>query len=180
MKRLLISISVALLVLAGVALANPGKPTFGPVIYADGEVWGTKAVTTLPAPNGNNEQSFDKLFVIVNGAPGQLPVGEAAPGNPAYNGGRWFTHTAMWTAEGMAAHDPLPVLMSYADIQLHEKLGHVGAKRAEQPGQENRHDELLYHREKKRRDGDYHQCQHGFAHGVLIHRGNSTGQRRAV
>lgn len=49
----------------------------------------------------------------------------AAPGNPAYNAGRWFTHTVMWTEEGMAAHDPLPVLMSYADIQLHAGLGHL-------------------------------------------------------
>jgi hypothetical protein len=121
-----IAITLALTVAAvGLASANPGAPNFGPAIYADGEVWGTKAVTELPAPNENNLQSFDKLFIVVNGAAGQLPVGEAAPGNPAYNAGRWFAHTVMWTDEGMAAHDPLPVLMSYADIQLHAGLGHL-------------------------------------------------------
>ena len=125
MKRVFVSILLALIVFAGASLANPGAPNFGPALYGDGEVWGTKGAAALPAPNGNNNQSFDKLFVIVNGAPGQLPVAEAAPRNPAYNGGRWFTHTAMWTAEGMAAHEPLPVLRSYADIQFHRDLGHL-------------------------------------------------------
>jgi hypothetical protein len=110
---------------AGAASANPGSPNFGPALYGDGAIWGTKGAAALPAPNGKNEQSFDKLFIFVNGAPGQLPVAEAAPGNPAFNGGRWFTHTVMWTAAGMEAHDPLPVLMSYADIQLHYSLGHL-------------------------------------------------------
>jgi len=109
--------------LAGAAWAQ--MPNFSAAVYGDGAVWGTKGTTDLPAPKDRNVQSFDKLFVFVNGAPGQLPVSEAAPGNPNYNGGRWFTYTAMWTEAGMAAHDPLPVLMSYDDIQLHESLGHL-------------------------------------------------------
>ena len=91
MKRLVIAIPLVLVICAGVISANPGAPNFGPALYGDGEVWGTKGAAALPAPNGNNNQSFDKLFVIVNGAPGQLPVAEAAPRSPAYNGGRWFT-----------------------------------------------------------------------------------------
>ena len=126
MRRLLVAIPlVMILSLAGVLSANPGKPDFSPALYGDGEVWGTKGAAALPAPNGRNNQSFDKLFVFVNGAPGQLPVAEAAPRNRAYNGGRWFTHTAMWTTAGMTAHNPLPVLMSYEEIQLHEGLGHL-------------------------------------------------------
>ncbi|MCJ7453171.1 MAG: hypothetical protein MUO39_11950 [Steroidobacteraceae bacterium] len=113
--------TVCLSVMAGPASAQ--QPNFGPALYADGALWGTKGTTNLPAPNAHNVQSFDKLFVIVNGAPGQLPVAEAAPGNPLYNGGRWFTHTVMWTTEGMNANNPLPVLMSYGDIQLHYNLG---------------------------------------------------------
>ena len=100
-------------------------PNFGPSVYGDGVAWGTKGTTTLPAPNGKNDQSFDKLFVITNGAKGQLPVSEAAPGNPMYNGGRWITQTVTWTAAGMDAHDPLPVLMSYDDIERHAGLGHL-------------------------------------------------------
>lgn len=111
--------------LTGVALANPGAPNFGPALYGDGEIWGTKGAASLPPPNGHNLQSFDKLFAFVNGAPGQLPVAEAAPGNPAFNGGRWFTQTVMWTEAGLQAHDPLPVLMSYEEIQFHYSLGHL-------------------------------------------------------
>ena len=46
------------------AFAAPGQPNFGPQLYADGEVWGTKAAAILPAANENTLQSFDKLFVI--------------------------------------------------------------------------------------------------------------------
>jgi len=104
--------------------AGPGKPTFSPALYADGELWGTKATTALPAPNDHNLQSFDKLFAITNGAPGQLPVGEAAPGNPNYNGGRWFTHTVMWTVDGMDYYNGnVPVLMSYDEIEYNDDMG---------------------------------------------------------
>ena len=117
---LLGALSLCLLISTGLAL--PGKPNFMPALYADGEVWGTKAAALLPPPNGRNTHSFDKLFVIVNGAPGQLPVGEAAPRNPMYNGGRWFTHTVMWTAEGMAAIPAKPqaitLLDSYRPVRL--------------------------------------------------------------
>lgn len=113
-----------LLCAAGFAWAE--QPNFGPAIYGDGEVWGTKGTTSLPAPNGHNEQSFDKLFMFVNGAPGQLAVSEAAPGNPAYNGGRWAAYTAMWTEAGMEAlGDPLPVLMSYDEVMANVDLGYL-------------------------------------------------------
>ena len=126
MKSRLTLVPLALLLaLTGATLAYAGAPNFSPAIYGDGEVWGTKGLGELPAPNGKNNQSFDKLFMFVNGAPGQLPVSEAAPGNRAYNGGRWSAQTVMWTAEGLAAHDPLPVLKSYDDIQLHYSLGHL-------------------------------------------------------
>ena len=101
--------------------AAPGQPNFAPALYGDGELWGTKFTTVLPAPNKNNTQSFDKLFVIVNGAPGQLPVSEAAPGNPDYNGGRWFTHTVMWSLD----EDERTVLTSYDDVMYHYGLEHL-------------------------------------------------------
>lgn len=124
-SRLALLPLVLLLSLTGVTQAYADAPNFGPAIYGDGEVWGTKGLSELPAPNGQNNQSFDKLFIFVNGAPGQLAVSEAAPRNPAYNGGRWSAQTVMWTQAGLDAHDPLPVLMSYADIQLHYSLGHL-------------------------------------------------------
>ena len=124
-SRLKLAPLALLLAVAGMSLAHAGAPNFSPVIYGDGELWGTKGLGELPAPNGRNNQSFDKLFMFVNGAPGQLPVSEAAPGNRAYNGGRWSAQMVMWTEAGLEAHDPLPVLRSYADIQLHLSLGHL-------------------------------------------------------
>ena len=111
--------------LAGTAFAQ--SPNFGAAIYADGEAWGTKAVTLLPAPNGRNDQSFDKLFIVTNSnnAGPQLPVGEAAPGSPYYNGGRWFTHVVEWTADGFAYYGTAPLLMSYDDIMYNYDAGYL-------------------------------------------------------
>jgi hypothetical protein len=116
------------LMVAVPALALPGKPGFTPHIYADGEAWGTKVTAIFKEPKGNSEAvSFDALYVITNSnnAGDQLPVGEAAPGNPKYNGGRWATKTVMWTQAGFDAHGVVPILMSQADIDLHAGLGHL-------------------------------------------------------
>jgi len=128
MRRIIASATViSLLMVFGIANALPGKPDFNEHIYADGVAWGTKVTTELPAPNDNNMQSFDKFFVITNSnnPEEQLPVGEAGPGNPGYNGGRWVTYTVEWTASGFAAHGTVPILKSYDDIMLHEGLGHL-------------------------------------------------------
>lgn len=116
-----------LVLLSQTAVAKPGMPNFMPSLYGDGDVWGTKETTVLPAPNTANRHSFDNLYVITNSnnPQGQLPVSEAAPGNPEYNGGRWFTHTVEWTAEGFLAHGIVPVLTSDEDIDYHESLGHL-------------------------------------------------------
>ncbi len=122
MKRrkagLFLSLVIGLLVAFGIQ-AGPGTPNFSPALYGDGEMWGTKGTTPLPAPNESNMQSFDRLFVFpVNYAPGQLPVSEAAPGNPDYNGGRWATYAVIWV-EGST-----PVLLkSYEDVMYHVNLG---------------------------------------------------------
>ena len=123
---------LALILLVSIpALAAPGKPDFSAHIYADGEAWGTKVATPLPAPNGKNAHSFDKLFVFTNGAEGQLLVGDSAPGNPSYNGGRWETWTASWIED---LPHPKVVLTAYAkdsvdnpfySIEFHYELGHI-------------------------------------------------------
>ena len=112
---LVVSIAVLVMGIGSIASALPGKPNFSPSLYADGKAWGTKATAILPAPNDHNIRSFDKLFVITNSnnPMGQLPVAEAAPRNPDYNGGRWFTHTVEWTDEGFDAHGTVPIVTSY-------------------------------------------------------------------
>ena len=127
-KSLLVIVTMIVSILFTVTgSANPGKPSFEPELYADGEVWGTKGTTNLPAPNEHNLQSFDKLFVITNSnnPVGQMPVGEAAPGNPNYNGGRWFTHTAEWTQDGFWEHGIVPVLTSYEEIMEQVDPGYL-------------------------------------------------------
>jgi hypothetical protein len=125
-----------LLLTAGLAAANPGQPNFSAALWGDGKLWGTKGATALPAPNEYNRQSFDNLYVVTNSnnPQGQLPVAEAAPGNPNFNGGRWFTHTVEWTAEGFLAHGIVPVLTSYEEIKLHEGLGHLVVTPGSFPG----------------------------------------------
>jgi len=131
----ILSVVLPALFVVGVAFGQfPGMPNFSQQIYADGVAWGTKGLSNLPAPNGHNHQSFDKLFVFTNGAAGQLPVAEAAPGNTAYNGGRWALNFATWTAAGFAAHggNP-PVLTSYEDLMFHMGLGHIATGPANPP-----------------------------------------------
>ncbi len=110
---------------ASTAAAGPGTPDFTERIYADGMAWGTKVTRTLPAPNDHNMDSYDKFFVFTNAPMDQLPVGEAAPGNPDFNGGRWYTHTVTWTEAGFEAHGDVPILKSYDEIMVHYNLGHL-------------------------------------------------------
>lgn len=107
--------------------ASAAAPNFSESVYGDGVAWGTKGTTALPAPNDFNVESFDALYVITNtnNPEGQLPVSEAAPGNPAYNGGRWFTHTAEWTADGFMAYGIVPVLKSYEDLVAQKDMGYL-------------------------------------------------------
>jgi hypothetical protein len=114
-------LAICFLTAAGNALAGPGKPNFGPAIYADGVAWGTKGTTPLPPPNEHNLQSYDILYIFTNGADGQLPVSDAGPGNPLYNGGRWYTHTVTWI------NDPpeIFVLKSYEDIMTQYDQGYL-------------------------------------------------------
>lgn len=91
--------------LGATGTAAAEAPNFQAGFWGDGERWGTKPLGELPEPN--NKDSLDKLFFI----PGQAPLSEAAPGNPDYNGGRWWAHTV----EGVDDADK-PV-RSYADLQ---------------------------------------------------------------
>jgi len=123
MTRRLLTTTIFATLIANAAqvYADPGKPNFMPALWGDGELWGTKGTTVLPMPNDHNLQSFDKLFIFVgdNVATGQLPVSEAAPGNPDYSGGRWYTQTAQWNMM-----DP-PLVTSYSEIDYHVGAGNL-------------------------------------------------------
>ncbi len=108
-KMLAITLALALLIITVIPAFAAG-PNFGPAIYADGVAWGTKGNADLPAPNDHNRQSFDGLYKFTNGVEGQLAVAEAAPGNPAYNGGRWIEYFVTFNG------DP-ELVTSYAQLQ---------------------------------------------------------------
>lgn len=128
-KSIILVVSSMLLTMAGLASAAPGAPNFMPAIYGDGEVWGTKGTTQLPAPNAHNMQSFDALYVFTNANDPngiQLPVSEAAPGNPHYNGGRWSVQMVTWTAAGFMAYGGYaPVLTSGDDVLYNQQAGYL-------------------------------------------------------
>lgn len=88
------------------ALAAPpgdaGSPIVGDALYADGRLYGTVLLGSLPF--NDNPQAFDKLFMV----PGQPAVAEAAPGK-GYNGGRWLPVDVTW-------NEAPRLLTSYADV----------------------------------------------------------------
>ena len=99
LRKIGLIVSVLALGLVSALPAYAAGPNFQAGIWADGEQWGTKVTTQLPAPKKNGH-SFDAFYFITpegwtaDDGPGgwlQAPVMEAAPGNPAYNGGRWKT-----------------------------------------------------------------------------------------
>ena len=111
MKKKMLALTLALaLLIVTVIPAFAAGPNFGQAIYADGVAWGTKGNGDLPAPTDNNRQSFDGLYKFTNGVEGQLAVAEAAPGNPAYNGGRWIEYSVTFNG------DP-ELVTSYAQLQ---------------------------------------------------------------
>ena len=133
-RTITLIVSSMLLTMAGMASADPGAPNFSAAIYGDGEVWGTKGTTSLPAPNAHNVQSFDNLYQIsnANNPHGvQLPVSEAAPGNPKYNGGRWSVQIVTWTEAGFLAHGGYaPILTSEEDILYNAQAGYLDIETA--------------------------------------------------
>jgi len=126
MNKKILVLTVVVVLLIGAAIpAFAAGPNFSPAIYADGVAWGTKGNADLPAPTDNNVQSFDGLFKFLNGVEGQLPVAEAAPGNPNYNGGRWIEYNVTWnvTPELVTSYAQLHELVEAGDVTI---IGETG------------------------------------------------------
>ena len=130
-KLMAFVIAFSLLVVPAAFAAQPDNvggglgnkaPNFSAGVFADGQTFGTKGTTSLPAPTPENFQSYDVLLAFTNGAAGQLPVAEAAPGNPSYNGGRWSAYNATWIGE--LANNP-PLVTSYAEALAHVAMGNL-------------------------------------------------------
>jgi hypothetical protein len=127
-KRMIIVLTVVALLLAAAIPVFADSPNFGPAIYADDQTWGTKGNANLPAPNENNRQSFDGLYKFKNGVKGQLAVAEAAPGNPAYNGGRWIEIFVEWNVDEnervlVTSYEQLHALIESGDVMSYGDSG---------------------------------------------------------
>ncbi|MEX1280617.1 MAG: hypothetical protein AB1Z57_00285 [Acidimicrobiia bacterium] len=120
MRKTLV-LALAVLTVLAVALPAAARSERAPVravdaIYADGEAFGTILLGSIPAQPGQ-EHAFDTLYLVTNGAEGQKPVAETAPG-PGYNGGRWLPTEVTWHA------DAVPTLLtSSADVLMYAQLG---------------------------------------------------------
>lgn len=100
------------------------------VIWANDTIYGT--VLTDTSFKNPPKHSTDTLYNFdMSGLMGQRPVSDAAPGDPGYNGGRWWVKVVSFTAQGIAAHDPdgdgtVNFELTNADAVLeHEDLGHI-------------------------------------------------------
>lgn len=95
----------ALLLLSAAATRADGAMKVDHAIWADGALFGT--VLTPTSFQSPPLHSLDRLYNFdMSGLMGQRSVAESAPGDPTYNGGRWWVQKAVFTTAGKAALDP--------------------------------------------------------------------------
>ena len=76
-------------VAVGLVAAPASAGVGGPAFYVDGQLYRTVGTPTDLSGTGAPAHAWDVIYEF-SGA--QLNVAEAAPGDPAYNGGRWQVH----------------------------------------------------------------------------------------
>ena len=98
--------------LANVASAAPARAEIR--AYANDRLWASFAGPDFKSAPG---VSVDKIYVLVG--EGLLPVAEASPGDPEYNGGRWEVHMVTFT--GLSPTQ----FTNDEDLLYHASLGHL-------------------------------------------------------
>jgi len=96
-------ILVLALSLMWLAVAHARATRVPEAIWAHGELYDT--VVTPATFISPPEHSTDIIYNFIMGGLGQRLVADAAPGDPAYNGGRWSVQIATFTEAGIAALD---------------------------------------------------------------------------
>lgn len=128
-----------MVVLAGAAaplLLSPSTARAGgatrvdDALWANGALWGT--VLTPTSFRSPPDHSLDLLYNFdMSGLQGQRSVAESAPGDPTYDGGRWWVQMVVFTEAGKAVHDPDGdgvvnfELTSGQQVLQHAALGHL-------------------------------------------------------
>ena len=99
-------------------------------LWGAGVTWDTVLTPTSfkKAPS----HSVDLLYNFsMSGLMGQRGVSSSVPGDPEYNGGRWWVQMVVFTPEGLLAHDPDGdgyvnfELTSAEEVEAHVQLGHI-------------------------------------------------------
>ncbi len=130
-RSLIAILALSLAVLWAAVPAYSGGAVRAPAaIWAGGELYDT--ILTPATFRTPPAQSVDILYNFgMSGLQGQRSVSESAPGDPAYNGGRWSVKMVVFTDFGRAVHDPDGdgivnfELVSAADVLQHAALGHL-------------------------------------------------------
>jgi hypothetical protein len=107
MRRVIIAAAAGLALAAApaAALGQGAGGVTGPAFYVNGQLYRTVNTPTDLSGTGAPDQSFD---VIYDFGGVQMNVATAAPGDAAYNGGRWQVHALSFNstyAAAVAAHD---------------------------------------------------------------------------
>ena len=94
-----VAMTVALLVTVATQLSaasdNSASVNLTPVIYANDRLYGTVIATNTDFSQAHPEESLDTIYTF----PNQRSVADAAPGDPAFNGGRWAVRPVTWNVE---------------------------------------------------------------------------------
>jgi hypothetical protein len=132
MKRK-IAVSATILAMATL-IASPtlaaGATRVEDAVWGDGVTWDT--VLTPTSFTQPPSHSVDLLYDFsMSGLTGQRAVSDAVPGDPDYNGGRWWVQMVVFTEQGLEAHDPDGdgeanfELTSSDEVETHIGLGHI-------------------------------------------------------
>ncbi len=111
-KTVSLIVMVMALLAVTVVPALAAKPMFGKLYY-DGDV-----VRTVIPPAASPKEGVDDLYVIMNGAEGQLPVAAVGPGDKEYHGGKWAFNAVTWNVEAY-------LLTSAADVLAAADVGDI-------------------------------------------------------
>ena len=135
MKRQPASLTLTVLVAAFLAVLPAAASAAGAMrvsnaLWADNELFST--ILTPASFSAPPRHSVDLLYNFdMSGLRGQRSVAESAPGDPSYNGGRWWVQMVIFTESGKAIVDPdgdgvVDVeFKSAAEILQHAALGHI-------------------------------------------------------
>ena len=99
---------------AAVLPAFASQAAFGMLFYDGG------TVRTIVPPSASPQEGRDNLYVVSNGAEGQLGIAGVAPGDTGYHGGHWAVHVVTWN-EGVDAY----LLKSEAAVEAAAAAGDV-------------------------------------------------------